>query len=691
MIFSQIYLYLLQNATDIETLNEAHGILGDILFQESELSKKGKESLKRIQEILAPRVSRTASLNPVRSRINSGVSDDESDASSSIGVSPHIYGYRTSKSHRKSVLNQFTTTTTATGLPTLNPNPSERKRSLAPRDIRSRISLVEGVQSSHFRGRLGSLQSPLSMRYKNSVTSSPQYSSQVSDASDVEPSSDVSTRQPVAAISGDISLSSISETPPTAPSSVNEADKRKSSTRRSGVSLTNLGPIKLDIEEIDGDTTEAEVATPFLPQTMTIAKGGVNLFNHLITPPMDYSLDDYQQNNIELLDQVMEWDFPIFEMEKVAGDHILSQMAYCLFLEAGLIDTFEIPQKQFLNYFRMLEANYGPSTYHNKTHAADVLHATSYLLFEQIPEFSHEISRSSEREWQGHQRKSLGGSIASALSILEVFACYMAAAMHDFDHPGRTNAFLVATKNPLAILYNDKSVLENHHAAASWHLLTTMPENNFLMQLEEAELKRFRFLLIECILATDLKLHFDIVRSFKEKAKEEIGIDWTDDVERLQVMKMVIKMADINTATKSFDLHRAWTVRITEEFYQQHDDENKMNLPKTIFMSREEKEKLPAIQVSFIQNLVAPLFHVCAESGIIPGMLIDENEKQKDNEDEEDIDEDDVSIDEASSEVVTHKVVSIILTNLEMNFEAWKSELPPPSPKNEKDDNDDDN
>jgi cGMP-inhibited 3',5'-cyclic phosphodiesterase A len=240
-------------------------------------------------------------------------------------------------------------------------------------------------------------------------------------------------------------------------------------------------------------------------------------------------------------------------------------------------------------------------------------------------------------------------------------------------------------------LYNDKSVLENHHAAASWHLLTTMPENNFLMQLEEAELKRFRFLLIECILATDLKLHFDIVRSFKEKAKEEIGIDWTDDVERLQVMKMVIKMADINTATKSFDLHRAWTVRITEEFYQQHDDENKMNLPKTIFMSREEKEKLPAIQVSFIQNLVAPLFHVCAESGIIPGMLIDENEKQKDNEDEEDIDEDDVSIDEASSEVVTHKVVSIILTNLEMNFEAWKSELPPPSPKNEKDDNDDDN
>ena len=82
-------------------------------------------------------------------------------------------------------------------------------------------------------------------------------------------------------------------------------------------------------------------------------------------------------------------------------------------------------------------------------HAADVLHATSYLLFEEIPEFSHEISRSSDREWVGHQRRVAGTNIASALSILEVFACYMAAAMHDFDHPGRTNAFLVATKNPL--------------------------------------------------------------------------------------------------------------------------------------------------------------------------------------------------------------------------------------------------
>lgn len=71
-----------------------------------------------------------------------------------------------------------------------------------------------------------------------------------------------------------------------------------------------------------------------------------------------------------------------------------------------------------------------------------------------------------------------------------------------------------------AILYNDKSVLENHHAAASWDLLVSIPENNFLLGLDDAELKRFRFLLVECILATDLKLHFNIVREFKEKVTD---------------------------------------------------------------------------------------------------------------------------------------------------------------------------
>lgn len=110
------------------------------------------------------------------------------------------------------------------------------------------------------------------------------------------------------------------------------------------------------------------------------------------------------------------------------------------------------------------------------------------------------------------------GSLASVLSSLEMMALFTAAAMHDYDHPGRTNAFLVAIEDEKAILYNDRSVLENHHAAASWQLLNR-PENNFVEHLDTAEFKRFRYMIIEAILATDLKRHFEILMDFNGKAR----------------------------------------------------------------------------------------------------------------------------------------------------------------------------
>lgn len=41
------------------------------------------------------------------------------------------------------------------------------------------------------------------------------------------------------------------------------------------------------------------------------------------------------------------------------------------------------------------------------------------------------------------------GIMGANLTALEVMALYTAAAMHDFQHPGRTNSFLVATNSPL--------------------------------------------------------------------------------------------------------------------------------------------------------------------------------------------------------------------------------------------------
>lgn len=56
---------------------------------------------------------------------------------------------------------------------------------------------------------------------------------------------------------------------------------------------------------------------------------------------------------------------------------------------------------------------------------------------------------------------------------------YWAALVHDYDHKGLNNEFLVKTAHPLAITYSDQSPLENHHIAAAT-MLFLEPECQYI-------------------------------------------------------------------------------------------------------------------------------------------------------------------------------------------------------------------
>ena len=51
------------------------------------------------------------------------------------------------------------------------------------------------------------------------------------------------------------------------------------------------------------------------------------------------------------------------------------------------------------------------------------------------------------------------GIMGGNFPALELMAMYTAAAMHDYDHPGRTNAFLVTTHAPLVRLVQCKDCI----------------------------------------------------------------------------------------------------------------------------------------------------------------------------------------------------------------------------------------
>ena len=65
------------------------------------------------------------------------------------------------------------------------------------------------------------------------------------------------------------------------------------------------------------------------------------------------------------------------------------------------------------------------------------------------------------------------GGLRDARIIGDVMelSLYLAAACHDYEHPGLNNDFLVKSHHTWAMCHNDKSPLENHHASAALMVL----------------------------------------------------------------------------------------------------------------------------------------------------------------------------------------------------------------------------
>lgn len=59
-----------------------------------------------------------------------------------------------------------------------------------------------------------------------------------------------------------------------------------------------------------------------------------------------------------------------------------------------------------------------------------------------------------------------------------------------------------------------------------------------------------------------------LILSLKQ-VNDDVGIDWTNENDRLLVCQMCIKLADINGPAKCKELHLKWTEGIASEFYEQ--------------------------------------------------------------------------------------------------------------------------
>ncbi|KAL8197272.1 UNVERIFIED_CONTAM: High affinity cAMP-specific and IBMX-insensitive 3',5'-cyclic phosphodiesterase 8A [Gekko kuhli] len=329
----------------------------------------------------------------------------------------------------------------------------------------------------------------------------------------------------------------------------------------------------------------------------------------LISP---ISLNDIPPRIAQAMENEEHWEFNIFELEAATHKRPLVYLGLKTFARFGICEFLSCSESTLRSWLQIIEANYHSSnSYHNSTHAADVLHATAYFL-------------SKER-------------VKQTLDPIDEVAALLAATVHDVDHPGRTNSFLCNAGSELAILYNDTAVLESHHAALAFQLTTRDDKCNIFKNMERNEYRTLRQAIIDMVLATEMTKHFEHVNKFvnsinkplaalEESAStsnegESVKNVLTSPENRILIKRMLIKCADISNPCRALEQCVEWAGRISEEYFAQTDEEKRQGLPVVMPVFDRNTCSIPKSQISFIDYFITDMFDAWDAFADLPNLM----------------------------------------------------------------------
>mmetsp|Transcript_5836 Transcript_5836/g.8013 ORF Transcript_5836/g.8013 Transcript_5836/m.8013 type:complete len:422 (+) Transcript_5836:123-1388(+) len=307
------------------------------------------------------------------------------------------------------------------------------------------------------------------------------------------------------------------------------------------------------------------------------------------------------------------WNFNVFKLPVEA----LMPLSQALLSALSIPTKFSIPSMKLRRLLigvreLMLRNNV---MYHNYYHALDVMQAAFVFV---------ESFRAS-----------------AYLDDLEIAAFLLAALCHDLDHPGLNNDYHIKKGLPLAIRYNDSSVLENHHAAKMFQLLEDV-RMSILENVEPWQKKRFREICTGAILATDMSVHFTLLEQFKtclangssEEEARFARLEREDPFserreskggslpefnaflsanERAFLINVLLHTVDICNPCRQWPVAQHWNDLIQEEFFLQGDLEKSEGLVVSPNMDRERTNVINSA-LGFIDFIITPLFAAVTEA-----------------------------------------------------------------------------
>jgi len=310
------------------------------------------------------------------------------------------------------------------------------------------------------------------------------------------------------------------------------------------------------------------------------------------------SVDSSLRSNrvVQLLCSVDSWNFSVFDFVDLCGNSSLALLMGTICKMQDICGELAINRTHLTNYMNAVDKNYLNNPYHNHIHAADVLLNMHYFMKSAL--------------------------FSRAINTLDGFAILISAAVHDVGHPGNTNGFEIARESELAVRYNDQSVLENMHIALAWRLLKGQ-HCDILASFSKEDRKRFRKVLIDSVLATDMSQHSMHSETLEQLVEEYKDIELGDADQLLrevaaretsqngkfadQFLPIALHTADLGNLCKQISFYTQWVDRLMNEFFAQGDKERALGIPISFLCDRV-KVNIHSGQVGFINFVIRPWF-----------------------------------------------------------------------------------
>ncbi|CAB9519313.1 Receptor-type guanylate cyclase gcy [Seminavis robusta] len=275
------------------------------------------------------------------------------------------------------------------------------------------------------------------------------------------------------------------------------------------------------------------------------------------------------------------------KLERPDGQTVLEEVREIITLpkfDASAAKKQEDPEKmeldplikeQLHDYVSTLASYYRDNPFHNYEHASHVTMSVVKLLSRIVAPKAVDRTKMTSAEKMSAELHDHTYGITS--DPLTQFAVVLSALIHDVDHTGVPNSQLVKENAKVAAYYKNKSVAEQNSVDQSWDLLmeSQFKELRRAIYCDESELTRFRSLLVNSVMATDI-----VDKELKQLRNNRWDKAFSGEVPQTEkevhdavnrkatiVLEHLIQASDVSHTMQHWHVYRKWNERLFHEMF----------------------------------------------------------------------------------------------------------------------------